>query len=108
MITRLTPERIAQMAELIEQQVPPEQWPPQWSQVDDQIRLADVKLGLQPAPGEGISAALAREPQAMLDDLKRSKLRGRGGAGYATGTKWQLCRNAVGQVHYVICNADEG
>ncbi|HEX5697363.1 MAG TPA: NAD(P)H-dependent oxidoreductase subunit E, partial [Rhodoferax sp.] len=107
-ITRLTPERIAQMAELIEQQVRPALWPPQWSQVDDQIRLADVKLGVQPAPGAGIAAALAREPQAMLDDLKRSKLRGRGGAGYATGTKWQLCRNAVGQVHYVICNADEG
>ena len=107
-VTRLTPERIAQMAELIEQQVPAEQWPAEWSHVDDQIRLADVKLGPQPPPGSALAAALAREPQAMLDDLKRSKLRGRGGAGYATGTKWQLCRNAVGQVHYVICNADEG
>lgn len=107
-ITRLTPQRIAQMAELIEQRVPPAQWPSEWSQVDDQIRLADVKLGAQPAPGAGIAAALAREPQAMLDDIKRSKLRGRGGAGYATGTKWQLCRNAAGQAHYVVCNADEG
>jgi [NiFe] hydrogenase diaphorase moiety large subunit len=107
-LTRLTPERIAQMAELIEQQLPPAQWPQEWSQVHDQIRLADVKLGVQPQPGAGIAAALAREPQAMLDDLKRSKLRGRGGAGYATGTKWQLCRNAVGQTHYVVCNADEG
>ncbi|MDO8319671.1 NAD(P)H-dependent oxidoreductase subunit E [Rhodoferax sp.] len=107
-ITRLTPDRIAQMADLIEQQVPAAQWPAEWSQVDDQIRLADVKLGVQPQPGAGLAAALAREPQAMLDDLKRSKLRGRGGAGYATGTKWQLCRNAVGQAHYVVCNADEG
>lgn len=107
-LTRLTPERMVQMAELIEQQVPPAQWPPEWSQVDDQIRLADVKLGAQPPPGAALSAALAREPQAVLDELKRSKLRGRGGAGYATGTKWQLCRNAVGQAHYVVCNADEG
>ncbi|MDP3864248.1 MAG: NAD(P)H-dependent oxidoreductase subunit E [Rhodoferax sp.] len=107
-ITRLTPERIVQMAELIEQQVPLAQWPTPWSQVDDQIRLADVKLGPQPDPGAGIAAALARTPQAMLDDLKRSKLRGRGGAGYATGTKWQLCRNAAGRAHYVVCNADEG
>ena len=107
-ITRLTPERMVQMAELIEQQVPAAQWPPEWSQVDDQIRLADIKLGPQPDPGAGIAAALARTPQAMLDDLKHSKLRGRGGAGYATGTKWQLCRNAVGQTHYVVCNADEG
>lgn len=107
-VTRLTPERIVQMAELIEKQVPAEQWPAEWSQVDDQIRLADVKLGEQPPPGTALAAVLAREPQAMLDELKRSKLRGRGGAGYATGTKWQLCRNAVGQAHYVVCNADEG
>ena len=107
-VTRLTPGRIDHIAALIEQQVPPAQWPAEWSRVDDQIRLADVKLGAQPAPGQGIAAALARGPQGMLDDLKRSKLRGRGGAGYATGTKWQLCRNAPGQTHYVVCNADEG
>ncbi len=107
-ITRLTPGRIEHLAALIEQQVPPAQWPAEWSRVDDQIRLADVKLGAQPAPGKGIAAAIARGPQGMLDDIKRSKLRGRGGAGYATGTKWQLCRNARGDTHYVICNADEG
>jgi [NiFe] hydrogenase diaphorase moiety large subunit len=88
--------------------LPPAQWPPEWSRVDDQIRLTDVKLGTQPAPGEALAAAIARGPQGMLDDLKRSKLRGRGGAGYATATKWQLCRNAAGQTRYVVCNADEG
>ena len=107
-VTRLTPARIVHIAALIEHNTPPEQWPAEWSRVDDQIRLADVKLGAQPAPGQGIAAALARGPQGMLDDLKRSKLRGRGGAGYATGTKWQLCRAAPGQMHYVVCNADEG
>ena len=107
-ITRLTPGRIEHLAALIEKQVPPTHWPAEWSRVDDQIRRADVKLGVQPAPGKGIAAAIARGPQAMLDDIKRSKLRGRGGAGYATGTKWQLCRNAPGHTHYVVCNADEG
>ena len=107
-VTRLTSGRIEQLATLIEQQVPPARWPAEWSRVDDQVRLADVKLGAQPAPGQGIAAAVARGPQGMLDDIKRSKLRGRGGAGYATGTKWQLCRNAPGHTHYVICNADEG
>jgi len=107
-VTRLTPSRIEHMASLIEAQVPLEQWPAEWRQVDDQIRLADIKLGAQPAPGQGIAAALARGPQGMLDDIKRSKLRGRGGAGFATGTKWQLCRNFPGQTHYVVCNADEG
>jgi [NiFe] hydrogenase diaphorase moiety large subunit len=67
------------------------------------------KLGTQPAPGEALAAAIARGPQGTLDDLKRSKLRGRGGAGYATATKWELCRNArLGQTRYVVCNADEG
>ena len=94
-VTRLTSERIERMAALIEQQVPADQWPTEWSHVDDTIRLADVKLGTQPIPGQGIAAALARGPQAMLDDIKHSKLRGRGGAGYATGTKWQLCRDAA-------------
>jgi [NiFe] hydrogenase diaphorase moiety large subunit len=107
-ITRLTPGRIEHMAALIERQVHPSQWPAEWSRVDDQIRLANVKLGIQPTPGQGIAAALARGAQGMLDDIKRSKLRGRGGAGYATGTKWQLCRNARADAHYVVCNADEG
>ena len=107
-VTRLTPERIEQMAALIEQQVPPAHWPTEWSRVEDSIRLADVKLGPQPAPGVGLAAAIARGPHAMLEDIKRAKLRGRGGAGYATGTKWQLCRNAPGTMHYVVCNADEG
>jgi len=107
-ITRLNNSRIEHMAALIEQQVPLDQWPAEWSRVDDQIRLANVKLGTQPAPGQGIAAAIARGPQGMLEDIKRSKLRGRGGAGYATGIKWQLCRNAAGSTRYVICNADEG
>ncbi|MDD2924374.1 NAD(P)H-dependent oxidoreductase subunit E [Rhodoferax sp.] len=107
-VTRLTPERVAQLAALIEQQVPPDLWPVEWSRVEDQIRRADVKLGLQPVPGQALAAALARGPQAMLEEVKSAKLRGRGGAGYATGLKWQLCRNAPGQAHYVVCNADEG
>ncbi|HOE40030.1 MAG TPA: NAD(P)H-dependent oxidoreductase subunit E [Rhodoferax sp.] len=108
LVTRLTPGRIDHMADLIEAQVPTHLWPAEWSRVDDQIRLANVKLGAQPAPGQAIAAALARGAQATLDDLKRSKLRGRGGAGYATGTKWQLCRNTRSETHYVVCNADEG
>jgi [NiFe] hydrogenase diaphorase moiety large subunit len=108
LVTRLTPARIEHMAALIEAQVPVDQWPDEWSRVEDQIRLADIKLGAQPSPGQGIAAAIARGPQGMLDDIKRSKLRGRGGAGFATGTKWQLCRNFPGQTHYVVCNADEG
>jgi [NiFe] hydrogenase diaphorase moiety large subunit len=82
-------------------------WSSEWSRVDDHIQLADVKLADQSAPCQGSAAALARGPQGMLDDIECAKLRGRGGAGYTTGTKWQLCRNTRSDVRYVVCNADE-
>ncbi len=47
-------------------------------------------------------------PERVIAEVKQSGLRGRGGAGFSTGTKWQLCRQSPGDVKYVICNADEG
>ena len=47
-------------------------------------------------------------PEQVIEEIKRSGLRGRGGAGFPTGTKWEFCRNASGSPKYVICNADEG
>jgi len=47
-------------------------------------------------------------PEQVIDELKRSGLRGRGGAGFSTGTKWEFCHNAKGDQKYMICNADEG
>ena len=55
-----------------------------------------------------LAKALKMEPTAIIGEIKRSGLRGRGGAGFPTGVKWELCRNAPGQTKYVICNADEG
>lgn len=51
---------------------------------------------------------LKRDPTGLLDELKESKLRGRGGAGFPTGIKWESCRNAKGSPKYIVCNADEG
>ncbi len=48
------------------------------------------------------------QPQDVLDTIKASGLRGRGGGGFPTGLKWQFASNAVGDVKYVCCNADEG
>ncbi len=48
------------------------------------------------------------EPEQVIDEVKASGLRGRGGGGFATGRKWELCRAAEGEVKFVICNADEG
>lgn len=47
-------------------------------------------------------------PEQVLDELKRAGLRGRGGAGFPAGLKWQFVRDAPGEVKYVVCNADEG
>jgi len=47
-------------------------------------------------------------PQEVIDEVKNSGLRGRGGGGFPTGIKWQSSRDAEGDVKYVICNCDEG
>lgn len=48
------------------------------------------------------------QPEVVIEEIKRSGLRGRGGAGFPTGMKWSLARKASGSEKYVICNADEG
>jgi NADH-quinone oxidoreductase subunit F len=48
------------------------------------------------------------QPEEVVDAVKKSGLRGRGGAGFPTGRKWESCRNAEGEPKYIICNADEG
>ena len=48
------------------------------------------------------------DAKGVIDEVTRSGLRGRGGAGFPTGRKWSFCREAPGEPKYVICNADEG
>ena len=56
----------------------------------------------------GLVRALGMKSEEVIEEIKRSGLRGRGGAGFPTGRKWEFCRNAPGEVKYLICNADEG
>jgi NADH-quinone oxidoreductase subunit F len=51
---------------------------------------------------------LQMTPEEVISEIKKSGLRGRGGAGFPTGVKWEFCRNSPGEQKYVICNADEG
>jgi len=51
---------------------------------------------------------LQMTPAEVISEIKKSGLRGRGGAGFPTGVKWEFCHNSRGDQKYVICNADEG
>ena len=55
-----------------------------------------------------LSKALKMKPEEIIEEIKKSGLRGRGGAGFSTGRKWESCKKADGEQKYVICNADEG
>ncbi|MBU2221323.1 MAG: glycosyltransferase, partial [Candidatus Omnitrophica bacterium] len=57
---------------------------------------------------EAAAKALQTSPDEIVVEVKRSELRGRGGAGFPAGEKWQSCRQASGKPKYIICNADEG
>ncbi len=48
------------------------------------------------------------EPAEIIEEIKQSGLRGRGGAGFPAGQKWEICRQQEEEIKYVICNADEG
>jgi len=53
-------------------------------------------------------ALFATKPEEVIEEIKKANLRGRGGGGFPAGLKWEQCRNASGEIKYVICNADEG
>ena len=55
-----------------------------------------------------VKAVSSMTPEQVIEEVKRAKLRGRGGAGFPTGIKWEFARRAKGVPKYVICNADEG
>ena len=131
-IPALTDERIQSIGDLILARVPVADWPAEFFVVQDNVRRADVMLAHGLKPGDSIRAALqrgtqgwseraanerswreayvgaAQGPIATLEEVKRSNLRGRGGAGFTTGIKWEACRHATGLERYVVCNADEG
>ena len=111
-VTNLSERRVDDICELIREQVPLAAWPPEYFQVTDHIWRRDLLLELGFVPGSSLTAALRRGAEGMLAEVRVSNLRGRGGAGFTTATKWEACRNALGNApgasHYVVCNADEG
>ncbi len=77
------------------------------SMVKNNIRkTGKVTLG-EYTPGKGLAKALNMESKAIIQEVKDSNLRGRGGAGFPTGMKWDFCARE-NDSKYVLCNADEG
>lgn len=72
-----------------------------------EIRRGDV-LFSEYTPGEALKKALSMKREDILFEIKDSGLKGRGGAGFPTSTKWMLTAAAKDEEKYVICNADEG
>lgn len=131
-LTRLDPDRIGRIAALVEKGLPVEAWPPDLFSVETFIRRSDVLFRRPLEPGAGIRTSLDRGGRSLeaweedlaptdarkhqldrggaetLKEIYRSDLRGRGGAGFKVGIKWQSVREARRGDRYVLCNADEG
>jgi formate dehydrogenase iron-sulfur subunit len=71
----------------------------------DPLSLADYAVH---GGWAGLDAARASPPQAVVDAVKASGLRGRGGAGFPTGIKWQTVLDTASDEKFIVCNADEG
>jgi [NiFe] hydrogenase diaphorase moiety large subunit len=78
------------------------------SVVSNNIRKIGPILDPEYKVGEAIKRIKELKPEEVIQMIKDSNMRGRGGAGFPTGLKWEFCRNAAGDRKYIFCNADEG
>jgi [NiFe] hydrogenase diaphorase moiety large subunit len=76
--------------------------------VKNNIRIKGPVVFSDYTPGEMTKNMITMTPEEVIDTVKKSGIRGRGGAGFPTGLKWEFCRNSAGDKKYVFCNADEG
>ena len=107
-VSSLDEERIKKIAQLIKTGTALSDWPPSFFIVEDNIRRSDILLDDKIIKGSAIESLLKNGSDVLLEKIEQSGLRGRGGAGFATASKWRFCRDAQAAEHYVVCNADEG
>ena len=107
-LTRLDAARVREIGGLIRERRPLAQWPQALFVVEAGVRRRGRLLQETFPPGEALRAALARRAEATLREIETSRLRGRGGAGFATSAKWTAARAAPGVARYVVANGDEG
>ncbi|MCX7716135.1 MAG: NADH-quinone oxidoreductase subunit NuoF [Endomicrobia bacterium] len=79
------------------------------------INPTEIKDYISIGGYSALAKALKMQPEEIISEIKKSGLRGRGGAGFPTGRKWESCRSAIGHMKsaeektaYIICNGDEG
>ena len=107
-LSRLDKAKVDQITDLINQQTPLEGWPQALFQVDDNLIRSDLLLSAPIPAGAALQSAFNRGLKETLNELDISGLRGRGGAGFKTATKWKFCSEEVNDERIVVCNADEG
>ena len=73
-----------------------------------QIDPEDIDAYMNVGGYKGMEKALSQTPFEVIEEVKASGLRGRGGAGFPTGLKWEFCSMSPEETKYIICNADEG
>ena len=72
------------------------------------IDPGDISAYVKKDGFKGLAKARELRPEAVIEEVKKSGLRGRGGAGFPCGVKWELARKSEGRERFLICNADEG
>jgi [NiFe] hydrogenase diaphorase moiety large subunit len=107
-LTRLDRPAIDKIVELINQQKPLNEWPSELFHVDDNIYKSGLLLDQQVEQGAALRSAFKRGIKETLNEIDKSGLRGRGGAGFKTAMKWKFCSEEQQAERYVVCNADEG
>jgi [NiFe] hydrogenase diaphorase moiety large subunit len=78
------------------------------SMVRNNIRRPGPVLFAPFQTGTALARSLTLSPEAVIEEIKKANLLGRGGAGFPTGLKWEFCRKEKADRRYVVCNADEG
>ena len=119
MVTNLTPEKIPGIVAKLRKTGDPQSLveaygdgnnahPLVRSMVCNNIRQSGSVILADYRRESGLRKTLTQSPEEVIADIKTSGLRGRGGAGFLTGLKWELTRQSPGAEKFVLCNADEG
>jgi len=118
-VTNLTPQIVPALIEKLKRTMDPKSLvdtlgdgnnadPRIHSMVCNNIRESGAVILADYRRERGLRKALTQTPEEVIADIKSSGLRGRGGAGFLAGLKWELTRQSPGTEKFVLCNADEG